>query len=324
MTFFKSTDETLSHKTLGQYFGPMAVTCMFAFYGGAYFVAYTHPGLQFNTWFFAIPFLFLLIAPSVAFLIQYFKERRELKRHQADLIQFSADHKYAFSISPPWEGNSIFSHMSLLQLGERDAQFTNCIDAGSWKYGEFSYAVYRNTRSGEQKVETVYYGVMAAELPRTLPNVFFDSKKARGRQFRFHFAGSQIHSLEGDFDQFFVTYFPAEYAIDSMSFITPEVMWAMREAADYDIEIAGNQLFLYAPVYHDENRLQDMAERLLKVKEKLLHNIVTYRDERLPVSEGRQAVAAQGIKLQRSKFMERVTIVFGVVWFILYVWAETH
>jgi hypothetical protein len=324
MALFRSKDEILSHKTLGQYFGLVMIVFIVTFYGVAYWVGSSNPALKFNALFFIVPLLFMLIAPFVAFLFHYYKELRELKQHQADLIKFCADHKYAFSVAPAWQGISVFSHMSLLQLGERDAEFTNCIEAGDWRYGEFSYAVYRSTRNGEQKEETVYYGVMAAELPRVLPNVFFDSKKARGRQFRFHFAGSQVHSLEGDFDEHFVTYFPEDYTIDSMSFITPEVMWAMREAADYDIEISGNQLFLYAPIYHDENRLHDMAGRLLEIKKKLLNNIVTYRDERLPLAEGRKAVAAQGIKLQRSKVMQRVTIVFGIVWFILYVWAEMN
>jgi len=33
-----------------------------------------------------------------------------------------------------------------------------------------------------------------------------------------------------------------------MSFITPDVMWAMRIAAMYDIEIVGNRLYLYGPL----------------------------------------------------------------------------
>jgi len=192
--------------------------------------------------------------------------------------------------------------------GARDPKMTNVISTPEWTYGDFTYNLYGQLKNGEYVKARVYYGVMTAQLPRELPNVFFDSKKARRRQFRLHFAKEQRHSLEGDFDKFFVTYFPDGYTIDSMSFISPEVMWAMREARDYDIEIYKNRLFLYGPLFDPEQQLKDMSAKILEIKKQLIDNATTYRDERLPFDQGRKRVAAKAVSLKISKFWKYVSI----------------
>lgn len=199
----------------------------------------------------------------------------------------------------------------------KDKQIRNIVKGPDWTYSDFSYGVYARTRGGSYKRASVYYGVMSAQLPRALPNVFFDSKKARRRQFRFHFRASQKHSLEGDFDRYFVTYFPENYKVDSLSFISPDVMLALREAADYDIEIVGDRLFLYGPLYEPEVQINDMANKLQKIKKELLDNILTYRDERLPFAAGRREVAPEGASLKRSYTWQIVGAVIVAV-YVLY------
>jgi hypothetical protein len=244
----------------------------------------------------------------------------QLRRHKRDLTDFCTRHNYTYGLYAGEQES--FENSSLLELGQRDRRLSNYIQAPDWEYSEFSYVVYRRTKHGEYPYETVYYGVMSIQLPRILPHVFFDSKHARGRQFRWVFTHDQKHSLEGDFDQYFTTYFPPDYTIDGLSFITPEVMWALRAAGDYDIEIIGDRLYLYAPIYDDENRIQDMADKLLTIKEKLLHNILTYRDQRLPGLEGKTMVAPMGMHLKKSQFLKRLAAVFTVLWLIFYLWVN--
>lgn len=201
----------------------------------------------------------------------------------------------------------------------RNKRIQDKIKGDGWVYCDFAYDLYNRTKYGEYKAATIYYGVMYTELPRALPNVFFDSLRARRRQFRFHFARNQRHSLEGDFDKHFVTYFPPDYTIDSMSFISPEVMWAMREASDYDIEIVGNRLYLYGPLYEPSEQLAEMSAKLANIKKHLVDNITTYRDERLPFEAGRRIVAPMGAALQRSRFWTIVSATILTVYIVFFV-----
>ncbi len=236
-----------------------------------------------------------------------------LKKRDADVLAFAEKHGLKLN---SMQRSAFGSELGAIEdlRGARDKKIKNVIEGPGWLYGDFSYNLYRQTKNGEYKAATVYYGFMMTALPRELPNVFFDSIKARHRQFRFHFARSQRHSLEGDFDRYFVTYFPPDYTIDSMSFISPDVMWAIRAAADYDVEIVGNCLFLYGPLYDPEVEIPDMATKILAIKKELLGNILTYRDERVPYAEGRQRVAPLGANLKRSRFWA----IFTTVLLILY------
>lgn len=197
--------------------------------------------------------------------------------------------------------------------GIRNANFTNVIDGDDWHYADFSYDIFKKTKYGEYRAITVYYSVISTKLPRSLPRIFFDSFKARKRQFRLTFSGKQLHSFEGDFDKHFATYFPYNYHIDNLSFLTPEVLWALRAADDYDIEIVGDQLYLYGDLRDPATQIPEMAAKLTEIKQKLLHNIVTYRDERLPYEQGRQSVAGIGTVLWRNMTKDYVVAALGLV-----------
>jgi hypothetical protein len=217
---------------------------------------------------------------------------------------------------------SPFLLMALHEVrGVRDAKLDNIITTEAWAYADFSYGIYRHTKYGDYRAATIYYAVMAVRLPRALPHVFFDSHHSRGKQFRHHFASSQLHRLEGDFDTFFSTYFPADYTIDSLSFVTPEVMWAMREARTYDIEIVGDRLYLYGSLEEPTKQVADMAAKITAINKALLNNILTYRDERLAFAEGRQRVSPLGMELARSKFWRYFTLgglaLYLLVWLVL-------
>lgn len=195
-------------------------------------------------------------------------------------------------------------------------EWSNTIKTDAWAYCDYRYEVHRKAKSGSYKSADIYYGVMSAPLNRQLPHVFFDSLKARKRQFRFVFAGAQQHSLEGTFDQHFVTYFPEGYTIDSMSFITPDVMWEIQQADQYDVEIAQDRLYIYGPLYEPKQQLEDMSKALMNIRSKLIDNIDTYRDERLPMEKGRSFVALQGMLLKRSRLLKIMATVFGILYLL--------
>jgi hypothetical protein len=211
---------------------------------------------------------------------------RLLRRHQASLT--------ATAQARGWQ-------MSLSLLAKQGQRFMTFIASDNWKYVDWSYAVYEHSRNSDYKASDVYYGVMAARLPRVMPNVFFDSKTGRGRQFKAQFAKQQRHSLEGNFDQYFDTYFAQGYTIDGLSFITPDVMEALIAASEYDIEIVQDEVLFYGPMYVDASRLDDMAAKLMMVQSELAHNAQTYRDDRMPWAQRATGVTPQGRFLARRR-----------------------
>lgn len=94
-------------------------------------------------------------------------------------------------------------------------------------------------------------GYLALTLPRHLPNMILDSKGNDPL-----FGSSLVHppeedqrlGLEGDFDQYFDLYAPSGYETDALYIFTPDLMALMIDnTAQYDVEIRGNQLLVYAP-----------------------------------------------------------------------------
>jgi hypothetical protein len=239
-----------------------------------------------------------------------------LKNRNKALLDLSAKHTEYTVLTKPGE-KAVWFRARLGVIDElhnvRDPEVTNVVSTPEWTYGDFEYTIYGSFKGEDYRRTKVYYGVMTTTLPRSLPHIFFDSKKARRRQFRLHFSATQQHSLEGDFDKFFATYFPDGYTIDSMSFIAPDVMWAMRDARDYDIEIYGNRLFLYGPLYNPDAQLADMSTKILAIKKQLITNVVNYRDERLAFAEGRKRVAFEGAKLKVSPFWKRVSAIVATI-----------
>lgn len=195
----------------------------------------------------------------------------------------------------------ILDGSSLYMIARQSRHYENFIFTNDWEYVEIGFLA--KAQSGPKKYRTkmVHYGVMSVKLPRKLPNVVFDSLKHQRRQFRVLFDPKQYIQLEGMFDKYFATYFHQEYTIDSLSFITPEVMEALIEADEYDIEIVHDRLLLFGPTKPDaQAQLEDMSKAVMRIRKKLLNNILTYRDERVPGYEGRQVVARTGMFLQNA------------------------
>lgn len=247
------------------------------------------------------------------FIGRYLWFQLEFRKRSKTIRSMATEHKWVYDETNGDFAKGIdFSELSLNKLSEHhDLAYKNCLFADDWTYCDYSYGIYRKTKYGEYKAGETHYAVIATKLPRSLPNVLFDSVKSRKRQFKLQFAHSQLHKLEGDFDQHFATYFPEEYTIDGLSFITPDVMWVLRGASEYDIEIINDQLFIFGTMTNPEEQIPEMINHLQKIKKELLDNIRTYRDERLPYAEGRKRVALQG-QVLRASMWPTIQILIGL------------
>jgi len=130
------------------------------------------------------------------------------------------------------------------------------------------------------------------------------------------FKQSQRHNLEGNFNDYFDTYFNEEYRIDDLSFISPEVMQAIIEAGQYDVEIYKDKLYLYNELENMPQQLLDIEQKGNNIRQKLLNNIITYRDERVEYGDGRKTVSLLGLHLSRSMMRQRILQVLGLLMLI--------
>jgi hypothetical protein len=176
-----------------------------------------------------------------------------------------------------------------------------------------TFNFYTHTKYGDFLAKQVYYNVLEVQLARQLPHIIFDSKVARKRQFKSLYLSAQRISVQGPFDQIFDTYVPETYDIDSLSFVTPEVMELMVQARKYDIEIINDKLLLYAPLLSKQD-LDAFADQGRAIAAELNDNINTYRDDRLTGDARKTNVTLFARSLLRSPFKHLVTTsFFGVI-----------
>ncbi len=147
-----------------------------------------------------------------------------------------------------------------------------------------TFDFYRQTKRGQYLAKQAYYTVLEVQLIRRLPHVLFDSKATKKRQFKSLYLKTQRISVQGPFDDVFDTYVPQTYTIDTLSFISPEVMEVLVQASMYDIEIIGNKVYLYAPLLSKEE-FESLLTKGNTIARELNDNIDTYRDDRLEGSE---------------------------------------
>lgn len=218
-----------------------------------------------------------------------------------------------------------FAAASFNKLGQptgkdvRNRRYMNGLQGRGWAYADFAYDVYAQNKNSAYSFSTDYYSVFSMTLPREVPHVFFDSRLSRGRQFRTMFAADQIHNLEGDFSKFFTAYIPYGYTIDAYSFVSPEVLWAIREAVDYDVELVGNKLYLMGPMGEPNYVVSDMRAKALAIHRVLVDNLKIYRDERLPYAKGRKGVSQLGAQLYESDVKLLVSFVVTLAMFMFMV-----
>lgn len=181
-----------------------------------------------------------------------------------------------------------------------------------WRFGDFRHTVEYDTSNLEIRGEYRYFSVIELEMGRELPAIVFVSKKLKSHAFGWILDDSQKASLEGDFDNYFDTYFPIHYHIDARSVISPEVMVALLELKDCDIEFYGTRIFVYC-VTPDHTMVAPMINKSLEVKRRLSDHIVYYRDELLGNAQDRYNVSPVGSSLRRSGLGQLLVFVFLVL-----------
>lgn len=262
---------------------------------------------------------FITVVWIVGVISIYLNNLMSFKKHNKDIAKYANKHGLKFKNQPNMSVPDEFVHASILKTHDvREPSSINVVNGPDWIYTDLDYKVYSKTKNGgEYHSADVYYAAMSIKLPRELPNVIFDSLTARKRQFQLEFDDKQQLTMEGNFNQYFMAYCPDGYSIDTLSFITPDVMETLIMAKDYDIEIVKNRLYLYTSLGDPSIQIDDMVTKIHAIEKELLDNILTYRDARLSADIGRNFVAVKGAHLKTSGAWIRKYLLVILIFIVL-------
>lgn len=184
------------------------------------------------------------IVLSVAVLImagvflQVFFRRRTV----AKLYRFARANGLTFTLDKevPTYGGTVFKQ-GTERLVTEALSLEDSIEVGNYQYVV-----------GEGRDRHTYrYGYARVQLSRSVPHMLLDGQ-------RNNIAGvfarlpvrpkvSQKLQLEGDFSEHFTLYALKKYRQDALYIFTPDVMATLiDEAGEFDVEIIGNELFVYS------------------------------------------------------------------------------
>lgn len=157
-------------------------------------------------------------------------------------------------------------------------------------------------------------GYVRMTLPRRLPHMIVDAVKNNpvfGTNLPIIIKKNQGLSLEGDFDDHYRLYVPKQYERDALYVFTPDIMSLLvRAGAKYDVEIIGNQLYLYHNRkfnFMDRYSMQQVLWLIEGLGEKIRRRVDAYRDDRVDNAKSANQVALDGRELYR---MEKMGVTF--------------
>ena len=130
----------------------------------------------------------------------------------------------------------------------------------------FAVLFQKETRNSGKRSYHYYRTITAIEIPDTQLHLIINSKinnDATSGNNLDHFSAKQRLTLEGDFGTFFDVYMPEKTQSETLTFLSPDNMsLLLAEFSEYDIEINGNQLFLYTYRHLYFTELEQLLHKL--------------------------------------------------------------
>jgi hypothetical protein len=239
-------------------------------------------------------------------------------RWRLRLASFAADNGFAFlrSHGASYYPGTIFKQGASQRF---EGLVTGMHRGVAFEFGNFYFDKARdNGRYSHERG----FGVIRIRLERQLPHVLLDSKRNNRGIFSNlpSFRGVQRLTLEGDFNNYFGVYVPADYGRDTLYFLTPELMALFIDySAKYDLEIVDDSLFMYSnkPFSLDKQAAIEHIFHLMQiVGDEVRENTRRYADARIG---NRQAniIAEPGRRLKRSRaWFSLIFTLFMIGWLI--------
>lgn len=166
-------------------------------------------------------------------------------------------------------------------------------------------------------------------LPKRLPHIFLDAHHNNQTATKEYVFDHQNRlSLEGDFDQYFQAYAPAQHKVLALSILSPDVLQVLkRSATKYDIEIIDDKVRLMVPGHHI-GRDEAAKEELLYVAELLLieidHRLQSWNesslqgDTMLDVRAMHAVPLGRHVRVRRRLLLLAVSLLIAALVLVLY------
>jgi len=261
-------------------------------------------------------FLLFLTLPVVAFALLLIYLKKRAAKENAKWIEWSSQNGYEYA------ANAVSTVLSLSSFN--DGQIARMVGGGVKEVGnKFTVLLQTETR-GSGKSRRVYSRtIIAIVIPDTRLQIIINSKinndaSSGGNIARF--TNDERFSLEGDFGDFYDVYMPATTQSETLSMLTPDSMlYILENMIDYDIEINGSLMYLYA---YNHQSLEKIGETLNKLP--LLLEEMRLRDSdtrQEPVSNALVARTAVGVTKGHRKLKKNFGLT-GIILLITYVAFE--
>jgi hypothetical protein len=189
-------------------------------------------------------------------------------------------------------------------FGEGDSRiFVDLLQTNSQPFIEIGN--YRYTIGSGKNRHDVNFGFVRVKLPRRLPNMVLDAHSnnflGRFSNLPAGLSGNQKLALEGDFNNYFTLYAPADYGRDALYVFTPDVMQALVDAAHkYDCEVIDDDFYIYSSGQidlTDQTRIEELLGVIKVIQPELVEQTDYYADERVG-SRAANLIAEPGARLK--------------------------
>lgn len=158
------------------------------------------------------------------------------------------------------------------------------------------------------------WGYAAIRLPRRLPHIVLDATANNGLRSTLptRFTRDQKLGLEGDFNNHFTLYCPAEYERDALYILTPDLMALLVDGTGgaFDVEVIDDWMFLYSTHkldLADPDTLTRLHTIIDTIGERMRNSTALYADPRT-TPEPSRLVDVRGNPLQTRMSHNEVTV----------------
>ncbi len=277
------------------------VIYFFAFFGislSIYFYLELTDGESFD-YFVLIGILIILIVLYFASLFLPFVRNKLslLSKQRMVAINFAKRNNFSYidkalpsygDFNPSLEGGGVFARKEQIIKG--------------WYEGlPFQTYVYTYRSIIPNRAARISLRVYQVTLPKRLPHIFLATKRGIGTSLKtntlIHFDDKQRFELEGDFNNYFITYSHPRHRTETLSILAPNVMETLTKTnKDFNVEIIGDQLFLYSPNYLFYKEEVEAAFNVLEtLVEHIKHRLKSWKlvlpnDKKFPFIHGRAGV----------------------------------
>ena len=166
------------------------------------------------------------------------------------------------------------------------------------------------------------YTIFEAQLEQQVPRLVFDSKKARGSQFKKLYADSQKLAFDAAVSEVFTVYAPHYHEIEALSFITPEVIVVIAEMPDCDIELIGDSLIVFTRLL-EVDKLEEFKQRSLRLLDSINNNLAPQRRRPRKIeSWGHYLLENPRIYMRTIMFAGAIILASPLIYVIYRSWAQ--